>query len=237
MHKRPKIVAWQQSSSHHITSAMASIGFDWLVIDLEHSAISLNEIEPIFLAASNNGAKPFARLPSHDPFLARRLLDSGAEGLFIPVIETLEEFESFAKHCFFPPKGRRGVGLVKANNWGDKFEEYYSNFDPILIAQIETKLGAENISSIVQSECLSGVMIGPYDLSASLGTPGNFEDANFKSACTKIISTTKEFNKDIGFHQVKPVKEELIKRQEEGYDFIIYGTDIIALKHAFEGQI
>lgn len=235
MTKKPLLAAWQQLDSIESTIAMASLGFDWVVVDLEHTAITTSGAENIFIAAERHGAKPFARLPAADPYLARRLLDVGSQGLLVPVVETRELFDRFAEHCFFPPKGKRGLGLVRANDWGKELKEYFKNFKPIIIAQIETKKGAEEIESILDSPFLDGIMIGPYDLSASLGHPGQFDVPNFDRLCASILQKARDKNKLIGFHQVEPKPELLKKRSEEGYDFVAYGTDIVALRYALEG--
>ncbi len=229
------LAAWQQLPSPQVTIAMASLGFDWIVVDLEHSCITTQEAESIFIAAERHNTKPLVRLPSADPYLARRLLDSGAVGLLVPVVESLEKFDEFAEHCFFPPKGKRGLGLMRANAWGENLEKYFSEFKPILIAQIETKVGAENIKNIISSQFLDGIMIGPYDLTASLGKAGCFEDFAFKDICNSIVEETRKSKKMIGYHQVEPNLDSLKKRVEEGYDFIAYGTDIVALRCSLQG--
>jgi len=229
------LAAWQQLASPQVTIAMASMGFDWIVVDLEHSSITTQEAEAIFIAAERCNAKPFVRLPSADSYLARRLLDSGAVGVLVPVVESREAFDNFAQHCFFPPKGRRGLGLVRANGWGETLKGYFKDFKPTLIAQIETKIGVQNIQSIISSEFLDGIMIGPYDLSASLGTPGEFLGSDFKDICLSVTQAARNHKKMVGYHQVGPNLEELKKRIEEGYDFIAYGTDIVALRHSLKG--
>lgn len=229
------LVAWQQLPSPQITVAMASLGFDWIVVDLEHTSITIQEAEAIFIAAATYNCKPFVRLTSADPYLARRCLDAGAVGLLVPVVESLEEFDKFAEHCFFPPNGKRGLGLVRANLWGDNLENYFKHFKPMIIAQIETVAGAKNISNIIKSRFLEGVMVGPYDLSASLNIPGEFKDPNFLKIKDTILQTAKENNKIIGFHQVKPDLNELKNMQKEGYDFIAYGTDVVAMRYALKG--
>lgn len=235
--KKIILAAWQQIPSIQSTVAMASLGFDWLIVDLEHTTITEKDAETIFIAAERHKAKPFARLPFSDPYLARRLLDGGAQGLLVPVVESREAFDQFAEHCVYPPRGKRGLGLVRANDWGKDLESYYKNFTPTLIAQIETKKGAENISDILASPFLDGIMIGPYDLSASLGVPGNFEDIHFKEICNFIVAETKKHKKMLGYHQVQPLLEELKKKIAEDYDFLVYGTDTIAIKHVLNGAI
>ena len=234
-HKVKITAAWQMLPSPQVTAAMASLGFDWIVVDMEHSAITTQEAEAIFIAAERYQARPFVRLPSADPYLARRLLDSGAQGIIVPVVESRAGCDDFASHCIFPSGGRRGLGLTRANLWGGKFDEYFQSFKPVIIAQIETKTGAEAIESIIESEYLDGVMIGPYDLSASLGKAGQFNDPEFLALRTSILDATRAKKKLIGYHQVAPEPAELKARQDEGYDFVAYGTDLVAIRHALKG--
>jgi 2-dehydro-3-deoxyglucarate aldolase len=233
--KTKSLAAWQQLPSIQSTIAMAQLGYDWIIVDLEHTTITTNEAESIFIAAERHGCKPFVRLPSADPYLARRLLDAGCQGILVPVVEDRKSFDKFAEHCFFPPHGKRGLGLVRANEWGKKLQEYYKTFSPIIIAQIETKTGSENIDTILESKFLDGIMIGPYDLSASLGIPGQFDDKNFVDICKKITDKTKLSGKLVGYHQVEPELNLLNARKKEGYDFIAYGTDVVALRYALQG--
>ena len=229
------LVAWQQLASPQVTIAMSTLGFDWIVLDLEHTSVTTQEAETIFIAAERCGVKPFVRLPSADPYLARRFLDAGAAGLFVPVVESLLQFDDFAQHCVYPPDGKRGLGLVRANQWGDHFDDYLQNFKPIIIAQIETQLGCNNIKEILSSKFLSGVMVGPYDLSADLGIPGQFDDVRLKQLCQLTVEQVRAAGKMIGSHQLKPDPSALSLRINEGYDFVIYGADIIALRYALEG--
>ncbi len=226
--------AWQQLPSPQVTVAMASLGFDWIVVDLEHTSITTQEAETIFIAAESCRCKPFVRLPSADPYLARRLLDAGAVGIMVPVVESREKFDQFSEHCLFPPKGKRGLGLVRANIWGWNLEKYFNEFKPIIIAQIETQTGVENIKNILASQFLDGIMIGPYDLTASLGKAGRFEDETYNSVCNSIFEEAKKHKKMIGYHQVEPNKIALQKCIDKGYDFVAYGTDIVALRHALD---
>lgn len=226
---------WQQIPSIQSTVAMATLGFDFIVVDIEHTSITTQEAEAIFIAAERHGVQPYVRLPSADPYLARRYLDAGAVGIIVPVVESKSEFDKFSKHCFFPPRGTRGLGLVRANTWGDNLESYIKTFSPQIIAQIETCKGASNIEEILSSEYLNGIMIGPYDLSASLGKPGMFDEDEFKSVLKSVLLAAQSSGKLVGYHQVEPNHKSLQERIEEGYDFIAFGTDIVAMRYALKG--
>jgi 2-keto-3-deoxy-L-rhamnonate aldolase RhmA len=235
MERTVNLAAWQQLPNPQVTEAMASLGFDWLVIDVEHSSITFQEAEHCFIAADNQGCKPMVRLDKACPYSARRYLDAGAKGLIVPVVENRESFDAFAKHCYFPPKGKRGLGLVRANKWGATLKEYVDDFQPILIAQIETRMGAMNCNDILDSPFIDGIMIGPYDLSADLNCPGKFDNEEFIQICATICKSAKNKKKLLGYHQVATDEEQLKKRINEGYNFIAYGTDIIAMRSALQG--
>ena len=128
----------------------------------------------------------------------------------------------------YPPKGTRGVGLARAQGYGASFAEYRKELDTetILIAQIEHIDGVDNIEAILAVEEVDGIMIGPYDLSASLGIPGDFEAPRFKESIDKIERLTKKSGKALGTHIVEPDTERLSQCVKNGYTFIAYTLDI-----------
>jgi 2-keto-3-deoxy-L-rhamnonate aldolase RhmA len=229
------IGGWLTTSSPIVAEAMAICGFDWIAIDMEHGPSDEASVPAIFMALELHGVAPIVRLPSSDPYLARRMLDLGAAGLIVPVAESADSFSAFAAHCHYPTAGRRGVGLSRANRWGKTFESYNLEFEPVLIPQIETKKGAAAAASIAALECVDGLFVGPYDLSADLGAPGNFETEEYSAALSSIHEACKQSRKASGIHQVTPDHGELKKRLAEGYTFVAYGTDMIAMQHAFDG--
>ena len=226
------IGAWSSIPSPLSAEAMASLGFDWLAIDMEHGTTGVDAASHIFAAIEKYKIAPLVRIPCHKPVLTRRLMDAGAHGVIVPVVEDADIFKDFVSHMYYPPEGRRGVGLSRCNLWGDNFKEYLENFKPVVIAQIETRKGAENAEKIAAIPGVDGLFLGPYDLSADLGTPGNFETPEFLAARDKIKQACANQNKIVGIHQVEPDPDKLEQRIAEGFRFIAYATDIIALRHA-----
>ncbi len=224
---------WLSTPSSVVAEAMANCGFDWIAVDMEHGPVSETEVSGIFMAMQCHGVAPLVRLPSADPYLARRLLDLGAVGFIIPVVESAEQFEGFADHCLYPPGGRRGVGLSRANTWGDSFDAYLSGFQPVLVPQIETRKGAEAAKEIAEMECVDALFIGPYDLSADLGVPGNFNAPAYREMLSAIRDACAAAGKAPGIHEVEPDPAQLTIRRKEGYRFIAFGTDMIAMRYAF----
>ena len=229
------IGAWQSAASPLIAEAMASCGFHWLAVDMEHGTLSASEAEDIARAVERHGVAPVARIPSADPYLARRLLDAGYQGIIVPVSEDADDFAAFAKHCLYPPHGRRGVGLSRCNLWGDDFESYLANFTPALIPQVETMKGVNAAASLAALDCVPALFMGPYDLSADLGDPGNFETAAFSTALQTVKGACAKHDKALGFHQVEPDMKALKAKIDEGYTFLAFGTEIIAMRQAFNG--
>ncbi len=227
---KPCIGAWQTIGSAKAAAAMASCGFHWLAVDLEHGTLTLDQAEACFIAAERHGTAALARLPSADPYVARRMLDAGAVGLLIPVVEDAVDFADFVDHCLY--SGKRGAGLSRCNAYGDDFESYYRDFRPLLIPQIETLKGVEAAASLAAMADVDGLFLGPYDLSADLGTPGDLTTDAFKGAVDKVRQACDANGKAIGIHQVKPDAAELKARVAEGFLMIAYATDIIALRSA-----
>ncbi len=232
---RPCIGAWLTLPSAEVAECLAVCGFDWLAVDMEHGASTPETAAAAFRAAERHGVVPFARLPSADPYLARRLLDQGCQGLIVPVVESAEAFADFASHCLYPPAGRRGVGLSRCNRFGLDFAQYLAEFQPVLVPQIETKAGVAAAAAIAALPMVDALFLGPYDLSASLGRTGDFTTAEFKSALAQVRQACADAGKAPGIHQVAPDSAELARQLDEGFRFIAYGTDAMAIRHAFAG--
>ena len=229
------IGAWLGVPEPLIVEAMVSCGFDWMVVDMEHGAVDIADLPMLFAAAERRGAAPLVRLPAMDPILARRALDAGALGLLVPVVEDAVLFADFARHCHYPPKGRRGVGLSRANLWGDDFAGYLADFQPILVPQIETRKGTEAADALAALAETDALFIGPYDLSADLGRAGDFTQPAFVQALSQIKAACAKHRKAFGGHQVAPDMNELRAKIAEGFRFLAFGTDVLALRQSFAG--
>ncbi len=226
------IGGWLTIPSVTAADALASCGFHWMAIDMEHTSIGLETAEACVIAAERWGVCPIVRLPNADPFLARRLLDIGAGGMIVPAVEDPQAFDAFARHCLYPPHGRRGVGLPRANVYGAAFEKYRAGFRPLLVPQVESRKGVDSVAALAAIDYVDAFFAGPYDLSEDLGKPGDFGNADFIAALGKARAAAAAGGKPFGIHQVKPDLVELKQRVAEGYRFIAYGTDVIAMRAA-----
>jgi len=227
------IGGWLTTASDEVAEIMASIGgYDWLAVDMEHGSAGIKEALAAFRAAERHGVAGLARLSSADPYLARRLLDGGAAGILVPVVESAESFAAFAAHCLYPPNGKRGVGLSRCNTWGDAFQDYLTGFAPLLVPQIETIAGVAAADAIAALPEIDALFLGPYDLSASLGSPGDLTSNQFKAAIATVKAACARHGKALGIHQVACDPAELAAKRADGFRFIAYGTDAIALRTA-----
>lgn len=227
--------AWLMSGSPIHAEAMASLGFDWLCVDMEHGSTDISEVEAVFVAAERHGAAPIARINALDGELARRLLDLGAVGIIVATTESAAAFETFAQSCLYAPRGRRGVGLSRCNVWGDTFEGYKAHFQPILAPMVETKKGVEEAGALAALPMVDAMFMGPYDLSSDLGCAGDFSNPTFTDAVATVRKACEENNVAPGYHQVICDDKELQARIDEGFKFLAYGTDILSMRQALSG--
>jgi 2-dehydro-3-deoxyglucarate aldolase len=229
------IGTWHTVCSIEVAEALAALGFDWMAIDMEHGSADVNYVEQAFIAMERHGCAPFVRMPSADPYLARRLLDVGAHGLLIPVVEDADAFAEFATYCHYPPHGRRGVALERFNRWGDDFDSYLQDFRPVLVPMIETRKGVAAADALAALPVVDALFFGPYDLSADLGTPGDFTQPAFHEALELMKAACTNHGKAAGGHQVTPNIDELQQRVDDGFRLVAFGTDVLAMRHALSG--
>lgn len=226
---------WHTVCSIEVAEALAALGFDWMAIDMEHGSADVAYAEAAFIAMERHGCAPFVRMPSADPYLARRLLDAGAHGLLVPGVEDAQAFAGFARHCVYPPDGCRGVALERFNRWGEDFESYLRAFRPVLVPMIETRKGVAAADAIAALPAVDALFFGPYDLSADLGAPGDFGSEAFAAALDQVKAACRARGKAAGGHQVAPDPDELRRRMDDGFRFLAFGTDVLAMRHALAG--
>lgn len=225
------IGSWLSIPSPIVAEIIAQAGFPWLVVDLEHSVIDLKSMQAMFIAMELNQCIPLARLSGKDPNQTKRVLDAGAYGIIAPMINTAEEAEMMVNAVKYPPFGKRGVGLARAQGYGMKFDDYKEHFNQhsIVICQIEHKEAVENIDDILSVKGIDGIIIGPYDLSGSYGIPGEFENPLILEAEQKVLDSAKRNGIPAGIHVVHPNTENLLLNIKKGFKFIAYGVDMIFL--------
>ena len=207
-----------------VAEIMVQSGFDWLFIDMEHSAISLQDAEGM-IRAVNNQAHCIIRCPTNDEAWIKRCLDTGADGIILPRINTLKEAQYAVYHAKYPPVGNRSVGISRAHGYGSRFNEYLerANEDVALIIQCEHQDALGNLPEMAGLEGIDAIFVGPYDLSASMNKTGQVEDPEVQKAIGKIQQVTKGAQKPLGIFATNP--SGIKKWHGEGFSLLAVGVD------------
>jgi len=225
------IGSWITIGHHSIIEIMATAGFDWLVIDMEHSAITLEKAQELILIIQSKNMAALVRVGANDELIIKQIMDAGADGVVVPMINTKEDAEKAVMSVKYPPQGKRGVGLARAQNYGIGFIEYkeWLKNDSIIIAQIEHRDAVENIDEIISVEGINGIIIGPYDMSASFGFPGELDSPVLLKAIKEVENACKNANFPLGYHVIKPNHKEVQKKIDLEYTFIGFSIDFFYL--------
>lgn len=223
--------SWITIGHPNIAEILSNAGFDWLVIDIEHNTIDISMIQTLITTIQSKGVAALVRVSKNEEVIIKHVLDAGADGIIVPMVCSGEDARQAIDYAKYPPIGKRGVGLARAQQYGTNFETYkkWVSEDLVVIAQIEHIDAIENLESIISVDGIDGTIIGPYDLSGSLGKPGAFDDLDVKSALEKYISICKEKKFPMGFHVVNTNPLKVQEKIDEGYRFLAYGTDFLFL--------
>lgn len=226
-----KLGSWVQIGHPVVVEIMAGAGFDWLAIDLEHSAISIREAEDLIRIIELSCVRPFVRLASNNPEQIKRVMDSGAHGVIVPMVKTREDALQAVNAVKYPPVGCRSIGLARAQRYGNRFNEYFQwqQQNTMVVVQIEHIDAIQNLDDIFAVEGVDAFITGPYDLSGSLGAPGEFGSKEFIEAMNHIQKTAKKYNVPGGRHIVEPDPVELKRSIDSGERFVAYGIDTLML--------
>jgi 2-keto-3-deoxy-L-rhamnonate aldolase RhmA len=210
--------------SPEIAEGLARCGFDWLWIDLEHSALSMRDAGALLVACAGR-AHGLVRVPSNDPVRICQVLDLGAEGVIVPQIRTAAEAAAAVAAARYPPEGRRGAGVGRAQGFGLRFGEYVrrANSEIAVVLQIEHIDAVEKAESILAVPGVDAALIGPYDLSGSLGLLGQVGHAEVATAMERVRKACEARDVPLGIFTLSP--EEARRRFEEGYRFVAVGID------------
>ena len=206
---------------------MARAGFDWLAVDLEHSVITIREAEELIRVISLHGVPPLVRLTSNNADLIKRVMDAGAHGVIVPMVNSRADAERAVASVYYPPRGSRGVGLARAQGYGTAFADYRAWLDKeaVVIVQVEHIAAVEDLESILDTPGVDGYIIGPYDLSASMGIPGQFDDPRLKQVIELIRTTGIARAKPGGLHVVEPDAAQVREHVARGFRFLAYSLD------------
>ena len=237
--KELTIGSWISFGFTQTCEIMAKADFEWLVVDMEHTAINDDKCLNLIQIIESNGISPLVRVGANDPLLIKRAMDAGAHGIIVPMVNSVEDAKKAINSLYYPPIGNRGVGLGRAQNYGIGFEEYnkWAKTEIIFIPQIEHIDGVNNLDDILALEEVDGFIVGPYDLSGSLNVPGEWEHPDIVNALNKVKNVVSNHKKPGGFHIVHSNHKELEKRLADGYTFIAYGDDMVFFAETIKSEM
>lgn len=225
---QPLIGTLQTLNSTEITEILINAGFDWLWIDLEHSAIDIHGGQKIVEVAGIH-CPCLVRVPSAEEVWIKKILDTGPAGIIVPQIRSAKHASQIVSFSRYPPMGARSVGISRAQGYGLKFQDYINNANDsvALILQIEHIDAVNQIEEIVAIPGIDALIIGPYDLSGSMGKMGQVNDPDVQKKIAKVRQVCLKAKMPMGIFTANP--KEVKNYQEQGYVLIAVGIDCLFL--------
>ncbi len=222
---RVQIGLWSSLSSNYSVEILAGAGYDWILLDTEHSPNDLENLLTQLQAAAAYPTHPVVRVPWNDMVTIKRVLDIGAQSILIPYVSTAEEAKAAVSYTRYPPQGVRGVaGTTRASRFG-RMKDYAkrAHEELCVLVQVENQLGLDNLEAIAAVEGIDGVFIGPADLHASLGYTGEITNPKVMPIIDEAIRRIRKCGKAPG---ILTAAEEHAKRQLGcGAQFVAVGSD------------
>jgi 2-dehydro-3-deoxyglucarate aldolase len=219
-----------------IAELLATIGFDWLFVDMEHGPLGIRDAQALLQAAGPD-CPCLVRVPTGEEAWIKKALDIGAAGVIVPQVNSAEQARRVVSLCKYPPIGVRGVGLARAQGYGTRFQEYLAkaNEQVLVVIQAETAQAVENIDSIARVPGLDAILIGPFDLSSSLGKPGALADPDVVAAIARVRDACQQAGVRLGaFAADVPAARAFI---DQGFTLIATGADIMFLSKAAQDTL
>ena len=222
---QPAFGAWLASCSSSVAEQMGSLGFDWLLIDGEHSPVDLENIVHMLQAISLGQSTPLVRVQWNDPVVIKRVLDAGAYGVLVPWVNSREEAEQAVAACRYPPVGTRGFGPWRGVLYGGRDYVEHAHEEIACTIQIETVRAVERIDDILSVPGIDAALIGPGDLAMDMGIPVRAEqtDEDHQALCTAVLEACQKHGVAPGYFTSGP--DEGKRRAAEGWRFLAIGSD------------
>lgn len=233
------IGSWLSLGSLETAEMMTRLGFDWIAIDMEHTALGSSDLVNLIRVISMSGAAALVRVGANDPFLIKRALDAGAQGIIVPMVTTPEEAEAAVSAASYPPRGTRGVGLFRAQDYGLGFADYkpWADENIFVAVQIEHRDAVPRLREILEVDGVDAFFIGPYDFSGSYGRPGEFDHPDVAEGLRQIQEVVSAgVAPASGIHVVEPEHYRLQKAVEDGHRFIAFSSDMLMFAHGIKAH-
>ena len=225
----PTFGTWLSLGDLYATRVLARMGWDWLTLDIEHSPVDWSQAAMIFAAVADAGCVPLARVPEGNHHLIKRVLDAGAWGIVVPMVDTVEQAKLAIAAAKYPPIGNRSVGGgMHSMNFAATAGDYYkrANDEILVVLQTESPRGVDNAEEIYALPGCDAIFIGPNDLRAQMRTVGCPEptDAEHEALIQKVITAGKKTKTPTGIHAMDPASAE--ERARQGMQFLAVGSDL-----------
>lgn len=234
--KRPQVGLWSTLSSPISAELIAGAGYDWLLFDTEHSPVTIPDTAALLRAAAFSESHAAVRAAWNDAVLIKQVLDIGAQTIFVPFVQSVEEAQAAVRACRYPPAGLRGVaGSTRASAYGRRKTYPHDANDQIaIVLQVETKEAFDQLEDIAAVDGVDGIFIGPSDLSASFGYLGNPQaeemQANLKSATERLSAV------GMASGILATTSVEANRYLSWGYTFVAAGVDTALLTKAVDAM-
>ena len=229
-----QIGLWTSLGTGTSAEILAGAGFDWLLIDTEHSPTELPMVLDQLRGMEGGTATPIVRPAWNDAVIIKRLLDVGTQCLLVPYVQSAEEARRAVAATRYPPEGIRGVAVVhRANRYG-RVKDYHTraNAEMCVLVQIETRRALAELEAIAAVEGVDGLFIGPSDLAGDLGFLGNNRHPDAVAVFADACARARKAGKPIGI--LAPVEEDARRYLEMGFSYVAVGSDIGVLRNAVE---
>lgn len=227
---KTQIGCWMSFAEGAAAEAMGTAGFDWLVIDGEHSPNDIRSIRDQLMALAASPSHPVVRVPIGEAWIIKMVLDAGAQTVLVPMVESAEQARDLVRACRYPPEGMRGVGgaAARATRFSS-IPDYIATADEqiCLLVQVETRAGIAALDEILQVEGIDGIFIGPADLSTDMGFQGNSAAPEVQAVIADAFRRIRAAGKAPG---VLGVTDEAAQGYlDAGAQFLAVGLDLLIL--------
>ena len=225
----PSFGTWLSAGDLFATRILARLDFDWLTLDLEHSPIDWSQAAMIFGAVADAGGVPLARVPKGNHDYIKRVLDAGAWGIVVPMVDTVEQAKLAIAAAKYPPTGNRSFGGgMHAMNFDCSAQEYFqhANDEILVVLQTESPRGIANAEEIYSLPGVDAIFVGPVDLRAQMRKPDGSEatDEQFEAVLQQVIAIGRKTGTPTGMHIMDP--DIALERAKQGMQFIAVGSEL-----------
>ncbi|MDX9957396.1 MAG: aldolase/citrate lyase family protein [Spirochaetia bacterium] len=223
---------FQSIASSTVSEILAHRGFDWILVDMEHGAMDLETAGDMLAAIDRGGPTPLVRVQWNDQAAIKRVLDAGALGVMIPMVNTEEEARMAVSYCKYAPAGVRGLGAGRASLFGVRLAEYMgvANDQVMVMIQAEHKDAVRNIEAILAVPGIDVIFVGPYDLACSMGYGDQPGHPEVEAAIAAVLAAAQRAGVVPGIFSMDP--QTARRRAAQGFRFIGFGIDSIFLDSA-----